>query len=200
MDAVGVIAGLLHELEVPDGALSLILAHARAVLRDADRLGLVGERDLDRVLLRHSADSLLFAVGRRPALGERWLDAGSGGGFPGLVLAAAFPSVSFLLLEPQARRAGFLDLVATTLGLANVEVSRDRIEKAPRGSADVVVARALEDPERALGFLSRLARPGGRVLVAAGPATPRPDGAVDLQVSRPHVDSPGVLLMMPATP
>jgi 16S rRNA (guanine527-N7)-methyltransferase len=200
MDAVAVVAGLLHELEVPDTALSLIVAHGRAVLRHADRLGLVSERDLDTILRRHSSDSLLFALGRRPMAGEVWLDVGSGAGFPGLVLAAAFPATMFRLLEPQARRAGFLDLVAVTLGLDNVEVSRLRVEAVPSASADVVVSRALEDPENALARLPRIARTGGCVLIGAGPSTPRPDGAAEVRVSRPHVDSPGLLLMMPPRP
>src|ERR1041385_3963320 len=103
MDATAVIAGLLHELEVPDRALSGIVAHARGVARDADRLGLVAERQVEPGLAPHSADSLLFSLARRPAAGEAWLDAGSGAGFPGLVLAIAFPDVGFRLLERQAR-------------------------------------------------------------------------------------------------
>jgi 16S rRNA (guanine527-N7)-methyltransferase len=198
MDATAVIAGLLHELEVPDGALSGIVAHARGVARDADRLGLTAERELEQILVRHSADSLLFALARRPAAGEAWLDVGSGAGFPGLVLAIAFPEARFTLVEPQARRAGFLELESLNLGLTNVEVARRRLETVPEASVDVVVARALEDPLVTHGSLGRLVRPGGCALVAAGPATPRPEGAVELRVSRPHVDSPGVLLMMPA--
>jgi len=198
MDAAAVIAGLLHELEVPDAALSGIVAHAHAVARDADRLGLVAEREIEQVLVRHSADSLLFALARRPGAGETWLDVGSGAGFPGMVLAVAFPDARFLLLEPQARRAGFLELESLNLGLSNVEVARQRLDAVSLTSVDVVVARALEDPRVTLRSLGPLLRPGGCALVAAGPATPRPEGAVELRVSRPHVDSPGVLLMMPA--
>ena len=200
MDASAVIAGLLHELDVPDGALSGILAHARAVVREADRLGLVAERGLEEVLLRHSADSLLFALARRPAVGESWLDVGSGAGFPGLVLAVAFPGTRFRLVESQARRAGFLELQILNLGLFNVEVGRERFQARASASSDVVLARALELPERNVPALVRLVRPGGCLLVAAGPGTPRPAGAAELRVSRPHVDSPGVLLMMPAEP
>jgi 16S rRNA (guanine527-N7)-methyltransferase len=196
MDARGVIAGLLHELEVPDAALSLLLAHADAVAADADRLGLVAERSLREVLLRHTADSLLFALARRPSPDEEWLDVGSGAGFPGLVLACTFPATRFVLLEPQARRAGFLDLQILNLGLSGVGVRRARLEAAGRPPADVVVSRALEKPERTTRLLVEAVRPGGQVLLAAGPSIRPAPGARVLDVSRPHVDSPGRVLMM----
>lgn len=196
MDAPSVVASLLHELGVPDAALSLLLAHARAVAREADRLGLVAERSLEEILLRHTADSLLFALVRRPAPGERWVDVGSGAGFPGLVLACAFPETSFLLLEPQQRRAGFLELQVMTLGLAMVGVERTRIERLPEESADVVVTRALEEPKKTFPLLTSPLRPGGIALVAAGADTPLPEGASARAVDRPGVDSPGVVLMI----
>jgi 16S rRNA (guanine527-N7)-methyltransferase len=153
---------------------------------------------VDAVLRRHSADSLLFALARRPIAGETWLDVGSGAGFPGLVLGIAFPETRFVLWEPQARRAGFLELLVLTLGLS-VGVLRERLTADAAPQADVVVARALEDPQRALPLLPRLVVDGGAALVAAGQATPLPVNAVRIDVSRPHVDSPGVLLMMPPT-
>jgi 16S rRNA (guanine527-N7)-methyltransferase len=199
MDGVRVLAGLVGELGLPVGVLSLVLAHANAVLRDADRLGLVAERDLDAILRRHSADSLLFALARRPQGGEVWLDAGSGAGFPGMVLACAFPEARFVLVEPQQRRAGFLELVALNLGLTNVEVIRRRINSIAPDSADVITARALERPEETIPQLAGIAGPGGLVLVAATRDTAVPAGATLLDVARPDVDSPGQVLMMPKT-
>jgi len=189
-----VLAALLHELEVPDQALSLLVAHARGVLHSADRLGLVAERDLDAILSRHTADSLLPALVRRPASGEQWLDAGSGAGFPGLVLAIAFSEARFLLVEPQQRRMGFLELSILNLGLGNVSVTRERLQRIPPGSADVVVARALEDPSETFPLLKSIAR--SAVLISAGPGTPKPEGTEVFDVRRPFVDSPGLVFMM----
>lgn len=200
MAAHALVSALLHELAVPDAAASLILAHARAVARDADRLGLVAERTLDAMVRRHSADSLLFALARRPQPGEQWLDAGSGAGFPGMVLACAFPETAFELVEPQQRRAGFLDLVALNLGLSNAIVSRRRVESLAPGIADVVTARALEDPSSTLPELRKLLRPGGAALIAVGRDAPTMAGATTVDVSRRDVDSPGQLLMMRGVP
>lgn len=195
-----VIAALLHELSVPDSAASLIVAHAEAVGRDADRLGLVTERTTEDILRRHSADSLLFALVRAPAKGEEWVDAGSGAGFPGLVLACAFPQARFTLLEPQQRRMGFLELVSLNLGLGNVRVSRHRVQHVEAHSADVVTARALEDPDKTVPDLRRLLRAGGTALVAVSSATNLPTPGQVVDVRRADVDSPGLLLMMPGIP
>ena len=65
-DHVVALSALLRELTLPQNLLSLLLAHASAVVADADRLGLVSERTLEAVIARHTADSLLFALVRRP--------------------------------------------------------------------------------------------------------------------------------------
>jgi 16S rRNA (guanine527-N7)-methyltransferase len=200
MEPRAVIAALLHELELPDQALSLLVAHAEAVARDADRLGLVSERSLDEILVRHTADSLLVALARAPRPGEAWIDVGSGAGFPGLPLACAYPDVLFTLLEPQQRRMGFLELQVLNLGLGNVTVSRSRLQSVPPSSADVVVSRALEQPEKTFPLLTAPLRPGGVALLVAAPGTPSPPGAEEIDVRRAFVDSPGVVLMMHAAP
>src|SRR5687767_1639503 len=106
---------MLRDLHVSTGAISLLLSHASAVESDADRLGLISQRDAGHVLSRHTADSLLFALVRAPEPDDRWIDVGSGAGFPGVVLAACFPESSFVLLEPQRRRAAFLEMQAARL-------------------------------------------------------------------------------------
>ncbi|HSD79991.1 MAG TPA: 16S rRNA (guanine(527)-N(7))-methyltransferase RsmG, partial [Solirubrobacteraceae bacterium] len=72
-------------------------------------------------------------------------DVGSGGGFPGLVLALARPGSRVALVESVARKCAFLRRAAAALELANVEVVQARAESWPAGlrGQDVVTARAL---------------------------------------------------------
>lgn len=184
------VSGVLRELRLPTGVLSLLLAHAAAVTQDADRLGLVSGRDTSSILSRHTADSLLFALVRRPEPGERWVDVGSGAGFPGLVLACCFPLTSFMLVEPQQRRAGFLDLCVTTLGLENTAVSKTRAVDMTT-AFDVAVTRALAEPALALETMSHLLLPGGLAMLAAGETARVPVGAMEVSCPRPGADSPG---------
>lgn len=192
---VEVVAGLVRELGLGVGVLSPLLAHAYAVRHDGDRLGLVSRDDLDAILPRHTADSLLFALVRAPAADEHWVDVGSGAGFPGLVLGICYPETTFTLLEPQARRAGFLDLQCLRLGLSNVSVHVARAQDlAP--DFDVATARALAEPALALEAMRRLVGPTGTALLAVGDASVAPPGVDDLDVGRPGVDSPGRILMI----
>lgn len=196
---VAALAALLRELSLPLGVVSLLLAHAKAVAQDAERLGLVSESDRDFVIPRHTGDSLLFALARPPRPGEHWVDVGSGAGFPGLVLSCCYPESSFDLIEPQRKRAGFLELQRARLGLENVEVLAVRAEGVPPGF-DVAVARALAEPLLALEVLRRLRGPTGTSIVAVGESVTRPQDAVEIRLQRAGVDSPGRLFIIAEAP
>ena len=188
-------AALLRELGLPENLLSLLLAHASAVALDADRLGLVAERTSEEVIARHTADSLLFALARRPEGDETWVDVGSGAGFPGLVLACCFADTRFTLIEPQRRRAGFLEVQTLQLGLENTQVLAARATDL-EPDYDVATARALAEPAIALEALKTLVRPEGTVLLAVGDRAVAPQDVDDLDVARPGVDSPGRIFMI----
>ena len=194
-DRIAALSALLRELSLPSNLLSLLLAHASAVALDADRLGLVSERSLEAVVARHTADSLLFALVRRPMPEDAWVDVGSGAGFPGLVLACCFPEARFTLVEPQRRRAGFLELQLHQLGLTNAEVLAARATDL-EPIFDVATARALAEPLLALEVLKSLVKPDGAVLLAVGDSAVAPPEADDLDVARAGVDSPGRILMI----
>src|SRR5262245_11319609 len=110
------------------------------------RIHLTGERDVEVLASKHVADSLV-PVPRLPQTGLV-IDIGSGGGFPGLVLACARPDLDMLLVESRRRPASFLAEAARTVPLPNVRVAVRRAEELPKdpavaGSASVAVSRAL---------------------------------------------------------
>ena len=106
---------------------------------------------------------------------SRFVDLGSGGGAPGLILGVAWGEAAGLLLDGQLRRVRFLADALETLGIDDrVAAVHGRAEAlahdpAVRQRADVVTARSFGPPgitaECAVGFL----RPGGRLLVAEPP-------------------------------
>ncbi len=74
---------------------------------------------------------------------RRAVDIGTGAGFPGLVLAMAYPHIDFTLVEPLMKRSAFLHLVKSELGLENVTVRRERIENIEPFEADLITSRAV---------------------------------------------------------
>lgn len=192
----GVLGALLQRLGLPLTLSSPLMAHAAAVASASDRLGLVAPGDRESMLARHTADSLLFAVARPPKAGEAWVDVGSGAGFPGLVLACCYPETRFALIEPNERRAGFLELQTAGIGLANVDVVARRLEDVV-DAFDIAVARAFQAPALALLSMIQLVKLGGQAIVAVGPHEAVPDDVTVVRLEDlGDVDSPGVLFMM----
>jgi 16S rRNA (guanine527-N7)-methyltransferase len=127
-----------------------------ALLRQWQKtINLVAPSTLDTIWSRHFADSAqLLALA--PPDARRWLDLGSGAGFPALVLAimlADRPDAKVTLVESDTRKAAFLGEVARRTG-APVEIRPERIEKVATqsklGPVDVITARALAPLPRLL--------------------------------------------------
>jgi len=132
---------------------------------------LVAPSTLPELWTRHIADSLqLLALA--PAA-KVWIDLGSGGGFPGLVLACALADTDgarIHLVESNQKKAAFLREAVRALSLP-VQVHAQRIEAfAPAftGKADVVTARALAPLPRLLADAYPLLKNGARGLFPKG--------------------------------
>jgi 16S rRNA (guanine527-N7)-methyltransferase len=100
----------------------------------------------------------------------RWLDVGSGGGFPAIPLAIFRPDISFVLIESVAKKAFFLERTTEALELPNVSVTNERL--APDGSSrhalprsfDWVSVKAVAEWETTLLWGRSFLRPRGCLL------------------------------------
>jgi 16S rRNA (guanine527-N7)-methyltransferase len=120
----------------------------------------------------HVADSLSgLAV---PALrsASTIADLGSGGGFPGLALAAARPDASVTLVESVGRKCAFLREAAEAMGLRSVDVFQGRAEdwRDGIGTQDAVTARALAPLNVIAEYAAPLLRDGGTLVAWKGRA------------------------------
>ncbi len=101
---------------------------------------------------------------------ERWpgavVDVGSGGGTPGVPLAASLPTRAFTLLESERRKCDFLE--RATRELENVTVVRGRAEEQPADTFGVALAKALAKPPVATELCLPLVAPGGAVILWLG--------------------------------
>lgn len=158
-------------LTVPEDARAAIDGHARLLLAWTGAINLTAIRDPAAVALAHVVDSLSAVPILRARDIDRFIDLGSGGGYPGLPLAAVLPAVRALLLEPIRKKAAFLTTAATAVGLdRQVETAALRGEalatdRRHRGRWPAVTARAVAGLGELIELAFPLLAPGG-VLVA----------------------------------
>jgi len=107
-----------------------------------DRINVISRKDFDNFYTHHVLHSLSIAKIGCFRKGIRVLDAGTGGGFPGIPLAIMFPDVSFSLLDSIAKKIKVVSSVAEELGLENVNPIRKRIEE-ETGHYDFIICRAV---------------------------------------------------------
>jgi 16S rRNA (guanine527-N7)-methyltransferase len=118
-------------------------------------INLIGRTTIEDVWARHILDSAQL-VPLVPPRSRTLVDLGSGGGFPGLVVAALRPDLDVTLIEVDARKAAFLGEAGRRMGLMKQpRVVIGRIEDVPSARADVVTARALAPLGQLLGWADR---------------------------------------------
>jgi 16S rRNA (guanine527-N7)-methyltransferase len=130
---------------------------------------LIAKSTVAHVWTRHVADSLQLVP---LAQGRAWADLGTGGGFPGLVIACAMAeqdSGVVHLIESRDRKAAFLREAADTVGAPAI-VHRGRVEELSRklGPVDVVTARALAPLPKLLEYVEPLVAKGAKALLMKG--------------------------------
>lgn len=106
---------------------------------------------------------------------DRWLDLGSGGGIPGLVVGCERPESEGILLDAGHRRCEFLREAIAAIPLPQVVVSEGRGEVIARSfgePVDVVIARSFNPPAVTAEIAARFLKPGGTLVVSEPPATP----------------------------
>lgn len=149
-------------------ALARLETYAALLAKWQKAINLVAPKTLPDLWARHFLDSAQL-LPLAPKGAKRWLDLGSGGGFPGLVIAAlGFPDVQ--LVESDQRKSTFLIEAARAMGLA-VKVHTARIEvldPAQIGGIDVISARALAPLPDLLPLAARFCGPGTVLLLPKG--------------------------------
>jgi 16S rRNA (guanine527-N7)-methyltransferase len=106
------------------------------------RINVISRKDIENLYERHVLHSLGIAkvISFKP--GTRVLDAGTGGGFPGIPLAIMFPETHFHLIDSTAKKLTVVDAVVKETGLANVSSEHCRLED-HHEQYDFVVSRAV---------------------------------------------------------
>lgn len=193
------------DLEIPEECLPQLRRLAAMVVRWNPTVNLVSRASVPDVWQRHVLDSAQL-LRLAPQDAAHWADLGSGGGFPGLVVAivgrVTHPDTRFTLVESDRRKAAFLSEAARETGVAP-EILAERVEHVPPLAADVISARALAPLETLLPHVVRHIGQGGLALLPKGAShteecrRARASGwRFDLGVERSVTDPTGAILVL----
>ena len=106
------------------------------------KINLISRKDIGNLYEKHVLHSLGIAKVVRFSEGTRVMDAGTGGGFPGIPMAILFPDVQFLLLDSIGKKIRTAEDIARQIGLENAECRQARVED-EKQTFDFIISRAL---------------------------------------------------------
>lgn len=154
------------------------------------KIDLTSIKDPDEIREKHFLDSLAGL----PLLRERdrrLADLGSGGGFPGVVLAIVDPGRHVVSVESRSKKAVFQRQVGRELGLPNLEVHAERIENlASLERPDLVIARALADMDELVRLSERWLSAGAELLAWKSSKIDE-----ELAAARPRIERLGLRIL-----
>ena len=128
-----------------DKVMEQLERFAAMVLKENGRQNLIAPSTEETIWARHILDSAqLLHLFESEGI---WLDVGTGGGFPGLVLAIASQR-PLVLVEPRRRRSEFLLAAVEELSLRHTQVRSSKVERVTDVTAEVVSARAVASVEK----------------------------------------------------
>ena len=133
-------------LDLTKTQLDTLLAYLALLQRWNSTYNLTAIREPAQMLTQHLADCLAVMGPLRRHCGEgedkRLLDVGSGGGLPGIVIAALNPDLRVTCVDTVGKKAAFIRQAAGDLGLKNLFAEHARVEQLKGARFDVIVSRA----------------------------------------------------------
>lgn len=148
--------------------------YMEAVLEKNRHINLTAITDRDEFIRKHYIDSLLCCGSAEFLKAESIIDVGTGGGFPGVPLAIAFPEKNFLLMDSLNKRLKVIDELTANIGIDNVNTLHGRAEEMARKnelreSFDLCVSRAVANMSTLSEYCLPFVKVGGMFIAYKGP-------------------------------
>lgn len=108
-----------------------------------EKINVISRKDIDHIYLHHFLHSMSILKCMSFESGTKFIDVGTGGGFPGIPLAICLPNCNFLLVDSIGKKLKVVEGVCEAAGITNVRTLHSRAEQV-KEQADFVTGRAVE--------------------------------------------------------
>lgn len=153
-----------YGLEINEKTADMLEIYVKELREWNEKINLTAITDDEGIALKHFLDCLLCGTVVPFEDGKSIIDVGTGAGFPGLVLAAAYPNVNVTLLDSTGKKLKAVEAIAEAMGVKNVKIVHARAEEAGKKTEfreryDFATARAVAElrvlSEYALPFVKK---------------------------------------------
>lgn len=108
-----------------------------------DKINVISRKDIDQIYLHHFLHSMSILQFKSFDNGRKFIDVGTGGGFPGVPLAICLPECEFILVDSIGKKLKVINEVCKSANIKNIVTIHERAEKY-KDSTDYVTGRAVE--------------------------------------------------------
>ena len=161
-----------HGVEVEPDVVDPLMFYCDTLREWNDRAGLVSPHDLPHLIRKHVALSLAPLLVVKPGAASHWIDVGTGGGLPGMVIKLCRPKLGMTLLDSSRKKTIFLEHLQEQLRIrfmvSNLRILEQRVEAHRSNDYDVILMRAVGALKKTLPLLNGIARPGVRLVTFKG--------------------------------
>lgn len=131
------------------------------------RINVISRKDIEHLYLHHILHSLSIAQIIQFKPSTQIIDAGTGGGFPGVPLAIMFPECHFILNDSIRKKIHVVQEIVRQTGIKNCETRNVRMEEL-KEKADFVVSRAVTEVPKLIAWIGKNIKPGGNNVLKNG--------------------------------
>ena len=132
-----------------------------------EKINLISRKDIEHLEDRHMAHCLAITNHLKIMKGARIMDVGTGGGFPGIIMAICYPQAQFTLIDSIGKKINVVKDLANKLGLKQVEARQCRAE-AVKKEFDFITGRAVKNLPEFFGWIRGNLRRGNRNSIPNG--------------------------------
>ena len=146
----------------------LLLATWAAHLREWNtKINLISRKDIEYLEARHLSHCLSITNHLKLMSGTRIMDVGTGGGFPGIIMAICYPQANFTLIDSIGKKITVVQDLVDKLELKNVEARQCRAEEVKK-KFDFITGRAVKNLPEYFSWIKDNVRKGERNSIPNG--------------------------------